>query len=284
MESPNKKSVLFAFSSVDRWPWNKIFDDGTRETWLRQISDSNGVWLIQGRTPGRFFLLLDAFTEHLRWNCGRVVSYFLAYTLMITLLPFRLFVPKLYGGSFLYDGNKAPYRLFQFRFPESLISLRWKKIAIAREFLDCTSFDFLVLVNPSTYVHLSNLQSFLECIEEQKCQREIYSGLTLRSADSEFVVGSFIILNREAARKLVNGRWRIPVHTLDDVAIGEFFHQEKILPISCPTLLVETVADLEQIRKGVPDRIVNYKIKSKDTNRALGDVDLLKKVEELLIL
>lgn len=276
----NQDSVLFAICGVDTHPWNKIFSKGTLTTWLSRVEETDGVWLVRGTRPNRAITFLNSFIENWRWNSGKTASYFLAYTLMAILLPLRCIVPKLREVLGSDEVKGATYKVMKFRFPELILSLRWKKIAIAKEFLESTQFPFLVIANPSTYIILSRLREFLSELKAKGPEACIYSGMVANSADSAYIVGSFIILNRCAAEELVNNRIRIPVHTIDDVAIGDFFSRLGVEPIVCPSLVIQSDSDLEVAAKASLDTIINFKIKSITGDRAERDVELLRSIDE----
>lgn len=281
-EVQNENSVLFAICSVDSNPWDKICLEGTFKTWLKRIENTDEVRIVLGPRPNQVTKFLSERIEDLRWHSGKAISYFLAYFLMFTLFPLRSLIPKLHEEIVTQNNHVIKYKKWRLFFPESLTSLRWKKIAIVNHFLQNFDHDFLVIANPSTYVNIPQLRKLLALMKEDYLDRPLYCGMVEKSADSLFVVGSFILLNRVAARTIIDKRFQIPVHTLDDVAFGKLFSDLGILPVDCHSKRISTLEDLTSMPKEQIIDCINFKVKSIGQTRAESDIDMLKKIDCLL--
>lgn len=268
-------SVLVVVSDVNREPWSTITTQGLLRYWLRD--DAPNLVLLRGTSPNRITRGFNKLIEGLRWNSGRVCSYLLAYFLMLTLNPFRFSVPRLRIDSHLNFPN-GRINVGRIRTPELLLTLRWKKLAAVNYFLDNSTAEYLILINPSTFINLNSLRTF---IQDNSYVKHLYAGQVSRSADSEFIVGSFILMNRLVAQLLLEKVWKIPLHTLDDVAFGKYLSDRGVGVTECPTIEIDKLEGLSQSREELRN-FVNFRIKTKDPDRALNDVAVMARLSEIL--
>lgn len=268
-------SIHVVVSDVALEPWKTISEKGMIPIWLE--SESQNLVLLRGITPNIFTNCLNRIIENLRWHRGRIKSYLLAYGLMVILFPFRLWVPKLQIlESVVFCEDRI--KLGRIKVPELLVTLRWKKLAAMRHFLKESQADYLLLINPSTYVNFGTLLSF---IRENAHGKYFYSGKLARSADSEFVVGSFILLNRLTVKILYEKAYKIPVHTLDDVAFGKVLRDFGITPTPCPTIEIKHLNELPNLTSQI-QKVVNFKIKTSGPDRSASDISVMYKLHKLL--
>jgi len=268
LESSN---VMISVMGTNFDPWKNIFLSGQRETWLKGIAKKHKTIHVHCRYYGSVIQNMGKAIEFLRWNAGRRSSYLIAYALMIVLFPFRAIVPRLRVLKHREHESLPSIEHMRLNCLETLTSLRWKKLSVINYFLKST-YKYLLFVNPSTYVSVKNLERFLEsteCIEK----RFLYAGQCAHSADSRFVIGSFMLLNRNSAQLLWNGRWKIVTHTLDDVAFGKFFSDNEVEAMEMASINISS--------KQLPPPselkdMTNIRIKIETKTRVLDEVDVMK--------
>ena len=268
-------SIFVVVSDVAVEPWNTISEKGTIPIWLD--SEGQNLLLLRGLSPNYFTIFINKVIEDFRWHRGRRISYLLAYVLMVILFPFRFWVPKIQFPESRVS-HEGRIKLARIKAPELLVTLRWKKLAAMRYFLTESEADYLLLINPSTYV---NFEMLLLFIKENAHIKYLYSGQVARSADSEFVVGSFLLLNRLTVEILYEKAHRIPVHTLDDVAFGKLLSDFGITAIQCPTIEIKHLNEMSNLVSQIK-QVVNFKIKTSGPDRAASDIMVMSKLHKLL--
>lgn len=202
---------------VDREPWKAIAEKVQFESWvLQNLRDVSIYYFIAKDSP--FLKNISLGIEKMRWRMGRYASYFISYTLLLVFYPFKYLVPNSKEVT-----SKVPF--FSFRevnFPEAISTMRWKRLAIIKHFLNETTDDFLIMITSSSILNLRRIREILESEKVFKLRPEtpIVWGPLNESADGIYVSGSFIILNRFGASKLLRNARMIPVHSMDDIAFG----------------------------------------------------------------
>jgi hypothetical protein len=89
-------------------------------------------------------------------------------------------------------------------------------------------FDYILRTNLSSFYVFSRLQKFLQTLPKKKC----YCGVPVNCGRCFFVSGAGFIISTDMAEKLVKNQKVILKkygHIYDDVAIGLYFHQQKVL-------------------------------------------------------
>lgn len=242
--SSNKNTnpfVLVAAIHCIREPWLEISLNGYKNSWSKQNTLNFQFIDFYSNEPNRLSILINRIIEDLRWNKGKFISYLVAYFHMILLFPFRFYIPKLKEHKgFRYNFGHTVFRIF---FPDLTSTLRWKKLSIIKFFLNNSQFEYLVIANPSSYINLSLLNK-----EISNSQLEIdYGGMVKYSADSAFVVGSFILISRKVASLMVTKRFLIPTHTIDDVAFGAFLTRFGIDPTEIKSVNLNSTNDFSEL-------------------------------------
>lgn len=263
--------VMIAIIGTEFGPWKQVFLEGQCATWLKKLSSKYEVIYVTCKFFGNRTRKLNNKIEFLRWSAGRRTSYIIAYLLMGILFPLRGLVPKLHLVRSLEIDGLYSVRYMNLRCLETLTSLRWKKISVVKYFLNSKS-QYLLLVNPSTYVSIKNLEKILVSCHSHE-NEYLYAGQMAHSADSPFVVGSFILLNRKSAELLIKGRWKIPTHTLDDVAFGKFLSDRGVQITELPSLNVSHPVLPKNL--GI-DEFVNFRIKMEGRSREETEVKFMK--------
>ena len=269
--SNGPKNFLIAVSNSLQDPWLSFLNEGLAETWLSDLQiNEDQILHYFSDSPNKITQALNTFIEKERWYKGKARSYIIAYLLMFLLKPIKSFVPpyEIVNEELI----KARGLQLRVKFPDTYTSLRWRRLSVIDFFLKNTNFDYLIFVNPSTYLNLRALRDFLD-----EAVGLEYGGMIKNSADSPFVVGSFIVLSRRCAKKILDKRNVLPTHVMDDVAIGSLLYDCGINPVPLDSLEVLTEEiDLQEFDY---TKCINYKIKVL-INKKRKDVFVLKEIHE----
>lgn len=263
------RNVLIAVSNSLQEPWLSFLNEGLAKTWLSDLDvNENQILHFFSNPPNKLMQTLNKFIERERWHRGKARSYLLAYMLMFLLKPIKNYVPA-------YELAKEEVILargaqLRVKFPDTYASLRWRRLSVIDFYLKNTDFDYLIFVNPSTYLNLRALKDFLH-----KAKNLDYGGMIKNSADSPFVVGSFIVLSRRCAKEILEKRNALPTHVMDDVAIGSLLSENGIKPTSLNSL--ELLTEEINLQNFDFTNCINYKIKVLQNQKRL-DVFVLKAI------
>lgn len=209
-----EKKVLVAIDSTLKEPYISITKDGPIATWANSKNKNVGIVVYYSKKPKKIMLFLDKWIELLRWKSGRNVSYAISYFLMWILWPFREYIPTINTGRSL---NLHMIEEVEVKFLEARFLQRWKKLAIIQDFVENSNFDFLLLITPSCYIIQTNLNQYINSLP---INEPVYAGSLQTAHDGPFISGGTLIMNKAAAKILINNRFKIPTHLMDDVAFG----------------------------------------------------------------
>lgn len=234
------KRFLVAIIHVDDFPWKEIVERGQIPLWhSTNLSEIEIAYFVNQKTD--FSQFLNSVVETLRWRCGRIPSYLVSYFLMFLLFPIRFLIPK-----YRFERMVLDFPLYKVSLPETSFFIRWKRIAIFDFFLQNSNFDFLVMVNSSSFLNFNNLRKEIQT-STTFADAEIgspYAGGPIQdSADGKFISGAFMVLNRTAVQILMKNVRKIPVHVMDDIAIGTALRRLAVPLSPLSTLVVEEFLD-----------------------------------------
>lgn len=265
------RNVLIAVSNSLQEPWLSFLNKGLAKTWLSDLEvNENQILHFFSNPPNKLMQTLNQFIERERWLRGKARSRLLAYTLMFLLKPIKNYVPAYeLANKEVIEARGTQLRV---KFPDTYASLRWRRLSVIDFYLKNTDFDYLIFVNPSTYLNLSALKDFLDKVKDFN-----YGGMIKNSADSPFVVGSFIVLSRRCAKDILEKRKALPTHVMDDVAIGSLLSEIGINPTTLNSL--EVLTKEINLQNFDYTKCINYKIKVLQNQKRL-DVFVLKAIHE----
>ena len=253
-----------------RSPWIEISNSGYMKSWGLQNSQFCTFHDFFSKKPNRLSVNLNRFIENIRWNHGKFPSYILAYSLMFFLFPLRWYIPRIkFKRSKELNLHHDMYRVY---FPDSITSLRWKKLAIIKYFLDNSNDDFLIIANPSSYL---NLDKLVAVVGDERSGFD-YCGMVKHSADSAFIVGSFILISRKVATLMVAKRFLIPTHTSDDVAFGAFLTRSGIVPIDIESVELNSASEFSTLSENVLRNTIQFKVKALVENQRIDSQILVQ--------
>lgn len=265
---------LIGIFHADRYPWSKIVRDGQIPTWVNSASGSADIYYCSGKGNHTFFIWLDTALEKLRWNLGARISNMRSNFNLLLAMPFYLIQPK----AKLENRNipNASINNLITSFPDLYVTTRWRRIALMKYFLKNTNFEFLVTSTSSSYINLKALN-----IELNSKNAEILYGGAIQypGTSEEYAMGSFIVINRNAAELLLANLKKYPVQMLDDIGLGKAARALGIKATVFNSLSITNTAEIADLSKDQLKFTSHYKLKSGDlTNR--NDVEIFHQLHQ----
>ena len=216
---------------------------------------------------------LNSLIENLRWEKGRNASYFISYLLMISLAPFKKLIPK----TLEVDESESKISAFglKINIPELTSTMRWKKVAFLKYFLEHTKSDYVIIITSSSILNFSAVEKII--LDLDKIKSPVYAGPSQPAHDCDFVSGSFTIINRAGVILLLNNLKLMPVHVMDDVAFGTAFKKLKVPITDVKNLNIDSLLQLE----GLSDEKIlangHFRLKSGSLN-SRNDISIMNQL------
>ena len=159
--STSEKSIQVGVLHTTREPWLSIAKFGQLPSWDSQNFNDFSVTYFYAKTS-RTAILLDSLIEKLRWEKGRNLSYAISYFLMAFFYPWRGYIPKASLKGEEDSGIAA--RALKVNIPELTCTMRWKKIAFLKYFLEKTSSQYTIITNSSSILNFNSIKKSLELL------------------------------------------------------------------------------------------------------------------------
>ena len=247
---------------VNREPWLSIAVEGQMPNWLSKASNDYEVVYFFSKS---LFLarLLNKFIEKLRWETSRYAGYGISYTLMALFRPWKKFVPKSTAVNECESGvsNFA----LKINIPEMASTMRWKKLAFLRYFLDHTESEYAIITTPSSVLNFDAIFRTFSSFDQTDAA--LYAGPIHAAHDCNFISSCFTIMNRKSAKLLLENLNLMPVHLMDDVAFGVAFKKLKVNLVKMDSLNVHSLLDFANISSTELNRYHHFRVKSQDFKR-----------------
>jgi hypothetical protein len=144
--------------------------------------------------------------------------------------------------------------------PELTCTMRWKKIAFLKYFLEETSSQYTIITNSSSILNFKSIKNSLEHIIQTK--DNIYAGPINSAHDCNFISGAFTILNRNSVKLLLENLKIMPVHLLDDVCFGTAFKKLGVDLINIDSLVIDSLLQLDNIDAVTLSEYGHFRLKS----------------------
>ena len=214
--------VLFLIISSRLQPYARIQHQGQEKTWVKSISKFDNVsfrYLVsEGRIPSRNSQLnelhnLPSATKFIPSSIKEISS-FTEDTLTIN--------SSLGWESILTN---------------TLAGFSW---SLENE----EGFDFVIRTNVSSYWDIENTLVLLSTLPRTK----LYAGHELNTLGTKFIAGDGIILSRDLIELICSRVSEIDSGVIDDVAIGRFLQEFKILPKHVPRPIVRTLFECQSVQ------------------------------------
>ena len=261
---------------VNREPWLSIVKDGQINSWTLQRYKNFEVIYFHSNSS-KLSKTFNRVIENLRWKRGRIGGYFISFTLMAVLAPWRNSIPKTIESDPSVSGIE--FRSIQVNFPEMISTIRWKKIVILKHFL-MSPADFLIITNSSSLLNFEPIVAFLK--EVSSSDVPFYGGPIHKGYDGEFVSGSFTIINRVAAEALLINRRIIPLHVMDDIGFSTGLRKMGVSPVNLDSLVVDSEEKVKQLKDSEIRNASHFRLKSGTTNLR-NDVSIAREILQRLV-
>jgi hypothetical protein len=178
--------------------------------------------------------------------------------MMAIYSPWRNFIPKASKSSLETSG--IDFESVLVKTPEMTSTIRWKKLAILRYFLDSSVADYLIITNSSSIINFRAIVDVL--VEDNALGSPLYAGPLHKGFDGTFVSGSFTLIDRAAAALLMNGRSLIPLHVMDDIGFGTAFNKLGIAPTEIKSLIINSEKELSMLSDNTLRKASHFRLKS----------------------
>lgn len=261
---------LVGVMHVTKDPWLSITRDGQLNSWEKMQFKNFSVLYFFGRA-NRVTTFVNSIIESLRWNRGRYASYGISYFLMFALRPWLVFLPKSKLVGVGQSKISAP--ALKVKIPELTSTMRWKKLAFLKYFLNETTAEYAIITTSSSLLNFKPIIQFVTSLNN--LNRPLYAGRLCKAHDCDFTSGAFTVLNRESAALLLEHRSLIPVHVMDDVGFGTAFKKLEIPPVNLDSLDFDS---LEKLTKRTPEelsQVGHFRFKSGPLSNR-GDVEIMR--------
>jgi hypothetical protein len=229
-----KSKFLYAFTSTESEPFQRLYEDGLKKTWLANIESPSIYIRLLGGGQDNFRKLTGAlnFYERLRWKS---IGRFSQGVGRIAFKPFSYFKPKveLIGHD------------FKVLIPECLSTLGFKHLA-AMEYALKNDFDFLIMTNSSSYLHVNILEEYLSALDSN---HDFYGGKTLNIQNQIGASGSFYVLSRVTMQKIIVNRSSWIHALLDDIALMKMCSKLGISFSAISSIDLKDVISIESINR-----------------------------------
>lgn len=261
---------------VVRDPWLAIARDGQLPSWERWNENITHVHYFHS-TSNFITQFVDRVVENLRWRKGRNASYAISYALMFLLFPFRATIPRAHSSNVRSSGLEA--NSLHMRIPETTTTMRWKKLSYLKYFVEESDSEYVIITNSSSILNFEPIYEFIRSIQNKNIP--LYAGPIHTGFDCEFTSGSFTLLNRMAAEKLLDNRILIPLHVMDDIGFGTAFMKMGVKPINFSSLVIDSLEILETIPNSKLKSAAHFRIKSGSLH-SRNDVEIAKRLLQRL--
>lgn len=250
-------SFLVGVMHVNHEPWLSIVRDGQIPFWSRQEYERFKVIYFHSNFQ-RHYSFLNKLIEHLRWQSGTKASYAISYLLMLILAPWRNSIPRFRTSNFLQSG--VQFNSVKVLIPELTSTMRWKKLAMIKFFLESTEAEFLIITNSSSVLNFRPIVKYV--LAKHEIGLPFYAGPIHKGHDGNFVSGSFTLINRISAETLLRNRRLIPLHVMDDIGFGTAFHNLGIFPINFLSLELKSEHEVDTLTDANISDTGHFRIKS----------------------
>jgi hypothetical protein len=270
--SISEKSIQVGVLHTTREPWLSIAKFGQLPSWDSQDFNDFNVTYFYAKTS-RIANYLNGLIEELRWNKGRNLSYAISYFLMAFFYPWRGYIPKANFKEEADSGIAA--RALKVNMPELTCTMRWKKIAFLKYFLEETSSQYVIITNSSSILNFNSIKKSLE--RRNYTAGNLYAGPIGSAHDCNFISGAFTVLNRNSVKLLLENLKIMPVHVMDDVCFGTAFKKLGVELINIDSLSIDSLSQINNIDAKELSEYGHFRLKS-GTSRNRHDIMLMKEL------
>jgi len=271
-ESPE---ILVGIMHVTRDPWLSITRDGQIPSWKKsKFQNFSVVYFFSSAT--KLTSALSTFVEWLRWNKYRYASYVIQFFFLVSYRPWIRFIPN--GRLVNQSESKINALALKVNIPELISTMRWKKLAFLKYFLEETSSEFVIISTASSILNMDLINEILSNLKNT--DQPLYGGKIHHNHKvQDFASGSFTVLNRKSAALLLENTFLMPVHTNDDISFGMAFERLGIQPFDMKSLDFASLEMLREVPGNVLSEVPHFRLKSGPLG-SRGDVEIMRELCE----
>ncbi len=262
MHNLNSLRISISILHVNRAQWKKFVDEIQIPSWINQNLHNFEINYYES-IDSRFWQLINRCVEWMRWRGNRYTAYGISYFLMFVLRPLRSKIPK----YFKVKVDNFGFNHFVVKFPELTSTMRWKRLAILDNFVRSTENDLLIMLTSTSILNLSKINliisSSLNLIENHELGT-FAGGPIGDCADGKFLSGSFIVLNRNAAKLVLRDLSKHPVHSMDDISLSVGLRRSGVALTELPSLNLESIDQLNSIKDELFQTYVHFRPSTRD--------------------
>ncbi len=177
---------------------------------------------------------------------------------MFALRPWLRMLPA--AKLVLEAESKIPAQALKVNVPELTSTMRWKKLAFLKYFLEQTSAEYVLISTASSIINLEPILDYIS--KSSDMEQAMYAGRLCKAHDCDFTSGAFTLLNRESARLLLENKRLIPVHVMDDVGFGTAFKRLGMYPTNLRSLDFDSIERLEEFPVKELAEVGHFRLKS----------------------
>jgi hypothetical protein len=268
----NEKTVLCVVRHVLKEPYVTIQSKGQEKTWIAEkFPIGFNLVHMHGNESGKFLTMFDNFHENIRLKYS-YVSKIIGILEDFFLYPILSYIPNLSISKKM----NSRYPVFQIKFFDIYLTIRWKFFAIFDYFINQTSYDYLFITTTNAYIRPKSLMKLIENIPKNS----IYTG-AYTWPGAFFISGANIILSRDVVVKLLNNRRIFRPSIIDDVELSNVLNKLGIKHFGKPLINLSSELELEAISKNL--LLDNYHFRMKTIgNRLDSEADLMRKMHSVV--
>ena len=262
MHDLNSMRISVSILHVDRAKWKKFVDEIQISSWVNQ-SLHNFEFNYYTSLDSRLWLIINKCVEWMRWKGNRYTAYGISYFLMYILRPLRNKIPK----YFKVKVDDFGFNHCVVKFPELTSTMRWKRMAIIDNFLRNTDNDLLIMLTSTSILNLSKVNNILASSLNMKENEKVgaFAGGPIGDcADGEFISGSFVVLNRDAAKLVLRDLSKHPVHSMDDISLSVGLRRSGVALTELPSLNLESIEKLNLITNELFQTYLHFRPSTRD--------------------
>jgi hypothetical protein len=219
-------------------PWNKIFNEGAKMTWIPQASKFMKVYSYTGRTPSFIHSARESLTGRMRH----------------TRFDFaQRFIDRMFRKVFMrfpFDQTLINENIHQ-REVELHSTIGIRTLSAFEFILNDSKWEYLWRANVSNYVYAPRLLSIIETLPKNN----LAAGEINNFGDIPYLSGAGYLLSRDVVERVIENAQLWNNAYLDDVALGLL-----LLDLDIPLLRVErlSISDVSQLDRYSKPELVNY--------------------------
>lgn len=234
-------------------PWLRIYEDGQKETWLKDEQPAGfQVAHFHGTPVSALGRVFDKVHERIRWS-NRFGATSLKIFDSALSFPFRNLLPNVTTSELL----KARDPVLHVHQPDMYCTYKWKEVGVFSYVLANFNFDYVFTTTTSSYIRPRKL---MEVLENQP-RDGFYAGM-IPYVGANFASGSNRIFSRDLIEIIVAERKSINSAVIEDVSIADLLRKHNVAPIPLSGLNLSEASDIDTLTTDEIESNYHFRLKS----------------------